>query len=298
MSRNIQGILIALVGAALYSAHDAIIKGLGAELPAIQIAFFAYLLGLPLILMMLVADPAPANLRPANPLWMALRVLGVLTATVGAFYAFLVLPLAETYTILFAAPLLITLLAVPLLGEALRWRRALAVLVGLAGVLVVLQPGTREIGLGHLAALASALGNAMVHITARRIGSSERLPLMVLYPMLATTLILGCLLPLDFAPVTGRAFGGLAVLAVLAFAAMLCLIEGFKRAEAGLVAPMQYSQLLWGVLFGFLFFREVPEGSTLLGAVLIVGSGIYIVLREARQSPRPPVPVSVAPGPS
>ncbi|MEC7299558.1 MAG: EamA family transporter, partial [Pseudomonadota bacterium] len=178
VSANVQGILIALIGCALYSAHDAIIKALGSGLPVVQIAFFAYLLGLPFVVALLIADRTPGTLRPVNRGWMALRVMAVLVATLGAFYAFSTLPLAEAYTILFAAPLIITVLAVPILGEVLRWRRATAVVVGLIGVIVVLQPGTASIGLGHMAALASAIGNALVHLTARRIGGQERLPLM------------------------------------------------------------------------------------------------------------------------
>ena len=285
MSRNIQGILLALAGCALYSYHDALIKALGADLPAVQIAFFTYLLGIPLVTGLLIADPKPGSLRPANPLWMAVRVVSVLIATLGAFYAFLLLPLAQTYTILFAAPILITLLAVPILGESLRWRRATAAVVGLIGVIIVLQPRAQGIGAGHIAALLSAVGNAMVHITSRRIGGQERLPLMILYPMLGIVLILGLALPFNFRPLTAPAFGGLTLLAVLGFSAMLCLVEGFKRAEAALVAPMQYSQLIWGVLLGAVFFGEYPKGPTLLGAILIIGSGVYIVMREARQSP-------------
>lgn len=294
MSRNIQGILIALLGCAIYSVHDAIIKALGASLPAVQIAFFAYLLGIPFVVALLVADPRPGTLRPVNPGWMAVRVVSVLVATLGAFYAFLVLPLAETYTILFAAPLIIAVLAVPLLGEALRWRRASAVIVGLVGVIIVLQPRAGGIGAGHVAALLSAIGNAMVHITARRIGGQERLPLMILYPMLGIVLLLGLALPGNFAPLTGKAFGGLAILALLSFTAMLCMIEGFKRGEAGLVAPMQYSQLVWGTALGAVFFEEWPKGPTLLGGALIIGSGLYIVFREARLKPQAAVPTPLA----
>lgn len=285
MSRNIQGILLALAGCALYSFHDALIKALGADLPVVQIAFFTYLLGIPLVTGLLIADPKPGSLRPANPVWMGVRVISVLIATLGAFFAFLLLPLAQAYTILFAAPILITLLAVPILGESLRWRRATAAVVGLIGVIIVLQPRAHGIGPGHVAALLSAVGNAMVHITSRRIGGQERLPLMILYPMLGIVLILGFVLPFDFRPLSGPAFGGLALLALLSFSAMLCLVEGFKRSEAALVAPMQYSQLIWGVLLGAVFFDEYPQGATLLGAILIIGSGLYIVLREARQSP-------------
>lgn len=294
MTRNIQGILLALTGCALYSVHDAIIKALGVGLPAVQIAFFTYLLGLPLVVGMLIADPTPGTLRPANPGWMAVRVVSVLVATVGAFYAFLMLPLAQTYTILFAAPLLITVLAVPILKERLRWRRALAVIVGLVGVMIVLQPRAQGISAGHVAALLSALANAMVHITSRRIGGEERLPLMILYPMLGIVLILAVVLPFDYRPLTAPALGGLAILAVLGFAAMLALVEGFKRAEAALAAPMQYSQLIWGVLF----FDEYPQGATLLGAILIIGSGLYIVLREARLPAHPGItPPTATPQP-
>lgn len=280
-----QGILIALLGCALYSVHDALIKLLGAGLPAIQIAFFANLLALPVLLLLMIAQGKPVVLRPANPGWMAIRVVAVMAATLGAFIAFLELRLAETYSILFAAPLLITLLAVPFLGETLRWRRGIAVAVGLIGVLIVLQPRAGTLGIGHAAALVSAIGNAMVHITARRIGKSETLITMLLYPALGNAILMGAAMPFLFQPVSGAQFGLLMILALLAVVAMLCLVQAFKRAEAALVAPMQYSQLLWGTLFGYAFFNETPAGNTVMGAVIIIASGLYIVMREARLRP-------------
>lgn len=288
MQSTHKGILLALAGCLIYSLHDAVIKHLGADLPTVQIAFFSGLLGLPLVIAMLIADPTPGTLRPNHPKWMALRSVAMIMAVFGAFYAFGALPLAQAYTILFAAPLLISVLAVQFLGERLGWRRGLAIVVGLLGVLIVLRPGVEPIGLGHAAALLSAIGNALVHITARRIGAEERLPVMVLYPILAVILGLGLALPMNFAPMTAPQFGALSVVAILSFLAMLCLIQAFKLAQAALVAPMQYSQLIWGVLLGALIFDEWPAGNTFLGAVLIIGSGVYIVLREAKLSEKSP----------
>ncbi|GAA6188487.1 DMT family transporter [Litorivita sp. NS0012-18] len=277
---SLRGALTALLAFAVFSVHDAVIKSLGATYSAFQIVFFSVLFGFPLITVMLIRDRTDGNLRPKRPLWTALRTLFATIATVSVFYAFSALPLTQTYAILFAMPLIITLAAIPILGERVGWRRGLAIVIGLAGVLVVLQPGATALNLGHAAALSAAVFSSLASVIVRKIGHEERSAVLLLYPMLANFVIMGAILPFVYVPVAPADMGALAALAALAFAALLIQISAYRRARAAIVAPMQYSQIIWAALFGALFFDEYPNIYTAIGAVIIIASGIYIVLRE------------------
>ncbi|MDH3264813.1 MAG: DMT family transporter, partial [Paracoccaceae bacterium] len=222
------------------------------------------------------------NLRPRHPWWTALRTGAAVVTGVCAFYAFATLPLAQVYAIVFASPLLITLLAIPILGEKVRLRRGVAVAVGLIGVLIVLRPGAVDFELGHLAALTAAATSALASIIVRKIGSEERSAVLLLYPMLASFLCMGAVLPFVYRPMPFLHIAGLALIALLAFVAMLCVIAAYRRAEAVIVAPMQYSQILWATGYGYFLFDETPDRYTALGATVIIASGIYIVFRESR----------------
>lgn len=288
------GPLLALGGFAFYSAHDVLVKLLGPSISVVQIVFFAGLFSFPLVALMLLADRAEGNLRAKNPGWVALRSFGVVASGALGFYAFTVIPFAQAYAMLFAAPLLVTLLSVPVLGERVGWRRGLAVAAGLAGVLVVLRPGVAEVTAGHLAGLASALCSATVGLSSRRIGREERMGVLLLWPLVATVAAMGMALPWVYRPMTGLELTMTGGIAVLGFGAMLCMIAAYRRAEASIVAPMQYSQMLWAVFWGALVFGEWPDGWTLAGAALIIGSGIYIVLRESARGPESVQPVQRA----
>jgi drug/metabolite transporter (DMT)-like permease len=146
-STNLSGALFGLLG---FATHDVIIKYLGGSYSSIQIAFFSSLLTFPLMTLLLIGDSQPGTLRPMHPWWMLLRSIAAVVASVAAFFAFTLMPLADVYAVLFATPLLITILSVPFLGETVRLRRGLAVIVGLIGVLVVLRPGSGELGPGPM----------------------------------------------------------------------------------------------------------------------------------------------------
>ena len=206
--------------------------------------------------------------------------LAIITGS-AAFYAFSVLPLAQTYAILFAGPLIITVLSIPILGEKVGAHRWGAVIVGLVGVLVVLRPGAAELGLGHLAALVAAICGALAATIVRKIGRDERSAVLLLYPMMANFILMAALLPLVYRPMPLEHLGLIAVMATLAFVAGLCLIAAYKAADAAVVAPMQYSQIIWATVFGLLFFDEAPDLITGIGAAIVMASGLYIVLREA-----------------
>lgn len=278
---NLQGAAFGLLAFAIFSTHDVIIKSLGGTYSAFQIVFFSALFSFPLISVIMIGDQEPGTLRPKHPWWVLLRSVSGALAALGAFYAFSVLPLADVYAILFAAPLLITILAVPILGETVRLRRGLAVVVGLLGVLVVLQPGSVELGLGHAAALGSAIAGALNSIVVRKIGHEERGVVMILYPMITNFVLMGAVLPFIYQPLPLKDFGALIVVAFLVLLAMACLIAAYRRADAILVAPMQYSQIIWATLFGALLFGEYPTTNTYVGTAIIMLSGLYILRRES-----------------
>ncbi|MFB1024656.1 MAG: DMT family transporter, partial [Octadecabacter sp.] len=276
MSSNAKGALLALIAFGVFATHDVFVKTLGAIYSPIQIVFFSVLFSFPLATIMLMRDSKPGNLLPRHPWWMALRTIASVATAVTAFYAFTVLPLAQTYAILFAAPLLITILAIPILGEVVRLRRWLAVIVGLTGVLVVLRPGSTDLNWGHAAALTAAVGGSVASIVVRRIRADERPVVMLLYPMMANFVLMGIGLAFVYIPMPIEHLGLVALVAAFAWTAGRCIIAAYQSGEAAIIAPMQYSQIIWATVYGALFFDERVDNATILGASIIIASGMYI----------------------
>ena len=277
---TLHGALFSLAAFGIFATHDVFVKLLGATYSPFQIIFFTTLLSFPLTTIMLMRDDTRDNLKPHHPWWTATRTVCAVVATICAFYAFSVLPLAQTYAILFAMPLLITLLSIPVLGEQVGWRRGIAVMCGLAGVIVVLRAASTELSLGHAAALMAALFSAMAGVIIRKIGREERSVVLILYPLLANFLLMAVLLPGSYVPMPLLHLGYVALISILGFTAGLFLIAAYRVAEAAIVAPMQYSQIVWATVFGSLLFGEQVDSMTFLGAAIIIGSGLYIVFRE------------------
>lgn len=278
---SLKGVLFALLGFAAFSTHDVIIKFLGTDYAPFQILFFSVLLSFPFATVMLMGDKSEGTLRPANPRWVLMRTLAGVVAGSSAFYAFSVLPLAQVYAFIFAAPLLITVLSIPILGEKVGVHRWAAVVMGLIGVMVVLRPGAEPLTLGHIAGLTAAAGSAVVSVVTRKIGRAERSAVLMIYPMMANVILMACLLPFVYKPMPVEHLGLLAVMSLLGFCAGLCIIAAYRFADAAIIAPMQYSQIIWGAGFGLLFFSETPDRATGIGAGIIIFAGLYVVLRES-----------------
>jgi drug/metabolite transporter (DMT)-like permease len=286
---NTQGALLALAAMFLYATHDVFIKWLGASYAPFQTLFFAVLFSFPMVTIVLMQDSTIGNLRPKHPWWVLTRTLSSTMVGFTAFYAFSTLPLAEVYSILFITPLLITVLSIPLLGETVRLRRWAAVVAGLIGVMVVLQPGRSHLGLGHLAALTAATFSSLANVIVRKIGQDERSAVLMLYPMMSNFIVMGSILAFVYLPMPVKHIGGFATMAVLGTVAGLLFIAAFKRAEAAIVAPMQYSQIIWATIYGWLFFDETLKPNVMIGAAIIIASGLYIVFREGKSSANTPV---------
>ncbi|MEM6384657.1 MAG: DMT family transporter [Pseudomonadota bacterium] len=280
-STRLKGVVFALIWFAAFSTHDVIIKFLGADYMPFQILFFSVLLSFPFATLMLMSDKSQGTLRPANPKWVLARTLAGVIAGTSAFYAFSVLPLAQVYAFIFAAPLLITVLSIPILGEKVGVHRWAAVVIGLVGVMVVLRPGAEALTLGHIAGLTAAVGSAVVSVVTRKIGRAERSAVLMLYPMMANFILMASLLAFVYEPMPVTHLGLLAVMSSLGFCAGLCIIAAYRYADAAIVAPMQYSQIIWGAGYGYLFFNETPDQATGFGAGIIIFAGLYVVIRES-----------------
>lgn len=296
MRGNLAGAALGLGAMGAYATHDAIIKLLGASYSPLQSAFFVALMSLPVLAVVAARRPR-VDLWPRHPGWVGLRSLCMLLNVLSAMTAFALLPLTQVYAILFTMPLLITLLSVPMLGERIGPHRLVAVLLGLAGVLIVLRPGQAELGLGHICTLVSALCGSMSAVIARRLGGSERTLVLVLWPVLLNLTVCALALPFVYQPMPGADLGLAGLVALFGLMGAVLNVRAYRAAEAAVVAPMQYSQILWATLYGWLLFSELPDGATLLGITVIVASGLYILWRETKAAPgRRPVIGSEAMG--
>ena len=291
MTPNARGALVALAASGIFSTHAVVIKTLGATYAPVQIVFFSVLLSFPLATLMLMRDASPGTLIPRYPGWLAVRTVAVVATGISAFYAFSVLPLAQVYAIIFASPLVITVLAIPILGETVRLRRWMAVLVGLIGVLVVLRPGSTDLTLGHAAAGVTAVAGGVAAVVVRKVGAEERPVVMLLYPMMANLIVMAALLPIVYVPVPIADMGLFALTAVFAWSAGRLIITAYQNGEAAVIAPMQYSQIIWASIYGFFFFDETIDLQTALGTGIIIASGLYIVLRESSSGASENTPV-------
>ncbi|MFY2824343.1 DMT family transporter [Ruegeria sp. MALMAid1280] len=288
---TLRGLGYAFAGFAIYASHDALIKVLGGTYSVMQIIFFATLFSFVPMAVTILADRTTGNFLPRHPWLVLLRSALMVTSMVCAFYAFSVLPLAEVYSLLFSFPLIVTVLSIPILGEVVRAQRWAAVGVGLIGVLIVLRPGATEITLGHLAALTAAFCSAFGSVLVRKIGNEERSAVLILYPMLLAIMVMSLAQPAVYLPPSLLHLAMMAMVGVFSVIAQHLIILAYRAAPAGVVAPSQYSQIIWATLFGMIFFGERPDGWVAVGASVIIASGVFVVWRESRSNASANTPV-------
>jgi S-adenosylmethionine uptake transporter len=279
---NLWGAILSLAAFGVYATHDVFIKILGGSYSPFQLIFFSGLLGFPLVTLALMRDRTDGNLIPRYPFWTAVRTTTAVLNAILGFYTFSVLPLAQTYAIFFTMPILITLLAIPMLGEKVGLHRGVAILIGLVGVVVVVRPGQADLNLGHLAALGAAMLGAATSVIVRKVGQGERAVVLMLYPMMGNFLVMGLALPFVYVPVPPQDFAMMGGIAALGLLGGVLIIAAYRRAPAIIVAPMQYSQIIWAIIFGYFIFDEQIDRYTGIGTAIIIAAGVYIVLREDR----------------
>ncbi|HMM65138.1 MAG: DMT family transporter [Mesorhizobium sp.] len=205
-------------------------------------------------------------------------------STIFNFMALRTLQLAETTSIYFFGPMVITALAGPLLGEWAGMRRWLAILVGFVGVLVITRPGVGVFGAGHAYALCAMLSNSLYVIMTRRMSATETPESLILYSALAPAALLLPTLPFSAAsmPHEPGLWAVLLLLGVFGGVGHWVLIQAYRLATTTALAPYPYLQMVWMIGAGWLVFGQLPDGWTLVGAAIIVMSGLYIIQREHR----------------
>ncbi|HUZ64860.1 MAG TPA: DMT family transporter [Acetobacteraceae bacterium] len=288
MTENpLRGIALIVAATICFSLSDTLAKYLTSGLPAVEIAWVRYV-----VFTLLAACPlifsGRSGIRVRSPGLQVARGLGVVGSAVLFILALAHLPMAEAATVSFASPLLITVLAIPLLGEVVGFRGWMAVLAGFAGVLIVVRPGTGGFHPAALLVVLSSLCWSLAMILTRKMAGTERPAATLLWTAVTGLVVLSLLLPFSHAPLGPRQLGLAIVLGLVAATAQWLAVLAYRHAAASVLAPLSYGQLIWSSSFGYVVFGSIPDGWTVLGAVIIVGSGLYTVRREwARLHPRP-----------
>ncbi len=306
LSGNLQGALW-IIGSCIGGTVMSIgIKLLDGEIHSTQITFLRCLLSLFLIWPFLVRqyrvdlgrDRAQASLLSLGPRWRLHVVRGVLVAIAMncGYYAIATIPLATVTVLFFTSPLFVTLFAVPILGEKVGWRRWMATTIGFVGALVVLRPEGTGVDWAMILAVGSSMLFALVVLIGKKLSETEPTSRIMLATMGVTALISA--IPAAFVWITPSLsqLALIVVVSIFATSRSYTDIRGYALGEASFVAPFNYTRLIFMALAGYLIFAEVPEDAALIGAVLIIGSSLYIAQREARlkrQTGRP----GVAPAP-
>jgi drug/metabolite transporter (DMT)-like permease len=277
----VKGIVLAFLAFAVFAWGDAIVKAIGHELDPFEVTFFGYLI--PLILSPIFMKPGDSVIdivRWNRPWLMGSRIFLLAATTPLSVMAFRSLPFAEAFALLFLMPSLVTVLAVLILKEHVRWRPGLAVCAAFIGVLVIVRPGFREFLPGHLAALAAAFCAAGGVIAGRMIGQTEKRFTLIGTVFLATTALAGVLMIPGFAWPTAHQWILLLAFAATAFVAQALFVVATMYAPADRLGAAQYSQILWALAIGALFFDEWPDALALLGIAIVVAAGLFIFTRE------------------
>ena len=281
-----KGALLALVAFGVFATHDVFVKALGGRLSPFQIIFFSVLFSFPLVT--LHADARPARRQPAAAASVvdgAAHRLPVSSTGASAFYAFSVLPLAQVYAILFASPLLITLLSIPILGERVGMYRGRGRGGRPAACWSCCGRARRSWARPPRGADGRRLRRHWLGRRAQDRPGRARARCCMLYPMMANFVVMGALLPFVYRPMPLVHLGMLRHhLACWHSSAGLLMIAAYKAGEAAIVAPMQYSQILWAAAYGLVFFDETPDGFTILGAAIIIAQRhLHRAARESRR---------------
>lgn len=274
------GIVWVIVAVLLLATMDALLKWMVARYPVLQIVFLRNVIALLPVAVYILRGPGWAAMRtdrlPAllGRSLLSLIAIALLTLALGR------MQLAEATAVLFVAPLFVTALSVPLLAERVGVHRWAAVLFGFAGVLIMIRPGAGVLGFGAVLALGSALFYALTMIAIRYLSRTESTAAIVGYNQIGMAVVTGAFMPVQWVtptPVDAVLFVGLGLLAGFG---QLALTKACSLAPVSVLAPFDYTSMLWAVLLGFWIWHELPDAFVIVGAVIVAASGIYIVRHE------------------
>ena len=284
LSGNLRSIVAMLAAAAMFSCMDALLKVLAGTYSPMQVTAMRGLASMPLVCVYIAWRHEFGAVFSRRLRWRLHLLRGVLgVATMILFTLGLrSMGIAEAYTLTFIAPLIVTILAGPVLKETVRPRHWGAIAVGLCGVLIALRPDQSAFfSTGALAVLAAAVTYALGSVLGRLLSRTEPSVTLVFWSTTSMSVgggLLGAAVWIDVVPAHWPVLLGLAV---TGFLAQLAITEAFRHGQASAVAPFEYSALAWAVALDWLFWNAVPDGYTLAGGAVIIASGIYLIRREA-----------------
>jgi len=276
----LRGIALMIAAMAVFSAMDGVSKILAETYHPLMITWSRQVAQI-LLLAPLVLWIGPRRcLRSAAPGAQALRGLLLYFSTICFVSGLAQLPLAEASAIGFVSPMFTTALSIPLLGEKVGIRRWLAILVGFAGVLIVIRPGTAAFDPAALFPVASASFWALALIVTRKMSYRDTPLTTLAYASLVGLVVASLPLPWFWAMPEPAALGLILLMGVLSLSGHYLLVQAFQLGSVSILAPFAYSQMIWATLFGYLVFHNLPDLLTWVGAIVIILSGVYVWHRE------------------
>jgi drug/metabolite transporter (DMT)-like permease len=293
------GVLLMSFSAFLWVLHDAICKWVMQDYSIYQILLLRTIFSLLPILIVLRREGGYIRLRHAR-VWVCLGRGCLAVACLLLFLSALpLMPLADIFAIVMSAPLLISALSALVLKERVTIRRWVAILIGSSAVLVMVRPGGDVISPGALLVVGAVVAYSFAMILTRRLGSTESAGAMTFYSALVFFAVGLVAAPFSWIWPTPIGMLLMAAIGLLAGSAQYCVIEAFRIAPPSLVAPFEYTSLLWAMLFGFLVWGDVPTALVLAGAAVVIVSGIYVLHDEKaaqRRDREAPDPIVFPPG--
>ncbi len=280
---TLSGILLMLGAFATFATLDSTAKWLGQFISIGEVTFGRYLFGTLFIIIAGRWLAGPGFWRSHHPKLQFMRGVFMLGATFFNFMAVRYLQLAVTSAILFAAPLIVCALSPFVLGERVGWRRWAAVLAGFAGVLIIMRPGTGAFHPAMLFSIAAAFTLAFYQVLTRKVGGRDNPFASVFWAsLIAGVLGLPLLATGTEVPSSAGVWAGLVWMGFAGTFGHVLLTEAHRRADASLLAPFAYSQMIWMVLIGWLWFGDVPDVPTVIGALIVAAAGMFVFYREQR----------------
>ncbi|EXI80630.1 MAG: carboxylate/amino acid/amine transporter [Candidatus Accumulibacter appositus] len=281
---RLRAALLFLTALLLFAALDATAKHLSAFIAVPLLVWARYLVHLVIMLAAVAPSMGRRLIVTERPWLMSLRGLTLVAVTLLGQLALKTLPLAETTALVFVAPLLVALLAAPLLGERVRLRTWLATIAGFVGVLLIARPGGSLFGPGVVYALGAALSYAAYQILTRKLAASEHPMRLLFYTALLGTLAMLPVLPAYWDGIWPTAMQSLLIISLGLYGGIghFMLIRAFHTTSASLLAPLLYTQLVWATLLGWLVFDHLPDLLTVVGMMVIGASGLSLAIRGRR----------------
>jgi drug/metabolite transporter (DMT)-like permease len=278
-NERLRGILLLISATMLFSSSDAMAKYVTATLPVIEVAWVRYVVFVLLALLPAARDGA-GLLLTRRPWLQAIRGVAVVASALLFILGLQVLPLADAAAINFVSPLLITALAVPLLGERVALGQWIALLAGLSGAVLAAQPGAGAFRFGAAFPLLSAVAWAFAMVITRQLAATEQSGTTLLWTAASGLLVLTCLLPFGARWPSGVELTLCLSIGVVASGGQWLVVLAYRLAPASLLAPFSYLQLIWSTLLSYVVFGARPAVTTLIGAAVIAGSGLYAAGRQ------------------